>query len=80
MVEIGKERPLPMVTCEGGESWEGEEIIPGSETMWDVAPESMTQEPVVEEPLVEPPAVLFSAAMRAEQSHAGALLPWTPVP
>jgi hypothetical protein len=51
--------------------WEGKEIIPGSLTMWDVAPESMTQAPAVEGPALEVLAVLFRAAMRAEQSHAG---------
>jgi hypothetical protein len=51
------------------------ESIPGSETICDVAPESMTQARDVEESRVGAPVVLFRAAMRAEQSHAGAVLP-----
>jgi hypothetical protein len=46
--------------------WVGEEIISGSKTMWEVAPESMTQPPLLEELT----AVLFRAAMSAVQSHA----------
>jgi hypothetical protein len=48
----------------------GEESIPGSVTMWEVALESITQPPLLEEPAT----VLFRAAMRAVQSHAEAPL------
>jgi hypothetical protein len=65
---MGRGAPLPTVTWEGVEVWVGEEIIPGSDTMWEVAPESIVQLPALKEP-----AVLFSAATRAEQSHAGLL-------
>lgn len=75
MVEMGKEEPLPMVTWKGGEFWEGEESIPGSETMWEVAPESITHGLGVVEPTLELLAVLLRAAMRAEQSQAGAPVP-----
>jgi hypothetical protein len=64
--EIGSETPLPTVTWEEKEDGEGEESIPGSETMCDVAPESMTQWPLLEEP-----AAVFRAAMRPLQSQAG---------
>ena len=42
-----------------------------SETMCEVAPESMTHAPGVEGPAAGAPTVAFRAATRAEQSHAG---------
>lgn len=50
-------------------------MIPGSETICEVAPESMTHPPALDGLVV-----LFRAAMRAEQSHAGAPVPWSPKP
>jgi hypothetical protein len=53
----------------GRESWVGEDVMLWSETMWEVALESMTHPSVLEEL-----AVLF----RTDQSHAGVVWPWTP--
>ena len=68
---MGRGSPLPTVTRRGGGGYEEVESIPGSETMCEVAPESINHAPGVEGPAAGEPAVAFRAPTRAEQSLAG---------